>query len=132
MAVPRSRVRGFLWQLSAGKSNQKALDTVMGEMAHVKLDLGVHIQLVNVGLIRGVEQRVLVSVATVEAVNRQLQEKLGSSHQLRISRVIEGRPRNSEFHVVYLKRQVFLTELDPYRDLQATEQCHLRTMTSPY
>jgi len=115
MAAPRGRIRGFIWQLTAGRRNQEALENVMEEMVHIKLDLGVHIQLANVGLTRGVEQKILVSVAAVEAVNRQLQEKLGPSHKLRISQLIEGRPRNGE--ITPWK----LTQRDANQKSQATE-----------
>lgn len=96
MATPRGRIRGFILQLIAGRRNQEALEAIMRDMARIKLDLGVHIQLANVGLTRGVEEKTLVSVAAVDSINRQLREKLGLNHELRISRLIKGRPLNSK------------------------------------
>ncbi|KAK0707338.1 hypothetical protein B0H67DRAFT_308190 [Lasiosphaeris hirsuta] len=87
---------GFLKQFISGQKYQDALDTIMRELGDSKNDLSMHIQLANVGLTRGVGEQVMVSVATVESVNRQLQEKLGSGHNLRIHNLLEGRPRNGE------------------------------------
>ncbi|KAH6839486.1 hypothetical protein B0I37DRAFT_386566 [Chaetomium sp. MPI-CAGE-AT-0009] len=116
MAAPKGRVQGFIWQLRAGRRHQEALEATMKELAHVKLDLGLHIQLANVGLTRGVQEKILVSVAAVDAVNRQLQEKLGSSHQLRISRLIEGRPRNDDGTVTLTKDDITFLSSPPQHE----------------
>ncbi len=96
MAVKRGRFRGFVSQLTSGQENQEALERILRDLESTKHDLSMHIQLANVGLIRGVDQAVLVSVAAVEAVNGRLQAKLGPAQSLRISRLLEGRPKNGE------------------------------------
>ena len=96
MAVKRSCVRGFIRQIISGQENQEALESILGDLESTKHDLSVHIQLANVGLTRGVDKTLRVSVAAVEAVNKQIQTKLGPAHTLRIASLLEDRPRNSE------------------------------------
>lgn len=91
LAIKRGRFRGFVRQLISGQQDQEVLERILKDLERTKHDLSMHIQLANVGLTRGVDKAVLVSVAAVEAVNRQLQAKLGPAHTLRISKLLENR-----------------------------------------
>lgn len=93
MAAKRGRLRGFIRQLISGQQDQEALERILQDLERTKHDLSMHIQLANVGLTRGVDKTLLVSVAAVEAVNRQLRTHLGSAHSLRISKLLENHPR---------------------------------------
>lgn len=97
MVVKRGRLRDFFAQLVSGQRKQDALEHILLELERSKLDLSMYIQLANVGLTRGVGEALVVSVAAVDMVNRQLQARLGSTHSLRISKLLAGRPRNREF-----------------------------------
>ena len=96
MAVKRSCVRDFIRQVISGQENEAALERILRDLESTKHDLSVHIQLANVGLTQGVDKTLQVSVAAVESVNRQIQTKLGPTHNLRITKVLENRPQNSE------------------------------------
>lgn len=94
MNIKRGRFRELVVQLVRGQRNQDTLEHILLELERTKLDLSMYIQLANVGLTRGVGEALVVSVAAVDAVNKQLQMKLGSAHRLRISKLLAGRPRN--------------------------------------
>ncbi|KAK4250277.1 hypothetical protein C7999DRAFT_29101 [Corynascus novoguineensis] len=96
MAGNGGRFRGFFRQLIMGQRHHEALEHILRELESTKHDLGVHIQLANVGLTRGIDRALSVSVATVEEVNRQLQAKLGPTHTLRIAKLLEDRPRSND------------------------------------
>jgi len=107
MVVKRGRLRGFFAQLVSGQRKQDALEHILLDLERSKHDLSMYIQLANVGLIRRVGEAQVVSVAAVDMVNRQLQAKLGSTHSLRISKLLAGRPMNRESssHIPYLRPQ---------------------------
>ena len=97
MASKKGRLRGILRQLIFGKKLQDALERIMRKLGETKQDLGLHIQLANVGLTRGVDRRIMVSIETLEAVIKHIQEELGGDFQLRISQLLEGWERNSRW-----------------------------------
>lgn len=109
LAIKGGRFRGFVRQLISGQQDQEVLERILKDLERTKHDLSMHIQLANVGLTRGVDKALLVSVAAVEAVNRQLQAKLGPTHTLRISKLLENRCHNSETH--QLPRAYILPQL---------------------
>ncbi len=96
MAVKRSCVRGFIRQVISGQDNEEALQRILRDLESTKHDLSVHIQLANVGLTQGVDKALQINTAVVEAVNKQIQTKLGPAHSLRITKLLENRPSNSE------------------------------------
>lgn len=106
MDVRRGRFRGIMVQLVWGQRNQDTLEQILVELERTKRDLGMYIQLANVGLTRGVGEAVVVSVAAVKAVNKQLQMQLGSTHSLRIAKLLAGRTPNCEKSSHHLPRVI--------------------------
>lgn len=86
----------FFRQLVRGKGDQEKLNSIMKDVWNTKQDLGVHIQLANVGLTRAVGETLRVNTLDVEAVNKLLAEKLGSVYSLNIGQIVEGRPRDAD------------------------------------
>ena len=68
----------------------------MRNLGNAKQDLGMYIQLANVGLVREVGETVRVNTVAVDAVNKLLTKNLGSAYSLNIAQRIEGRPQNSK------------------------------------
>ncbi len=96
LASARGPIRDFVKQLLSGERDQEKLESIMGDLGNAKQDLGMYIQLANVGLTRAVDETVQVNTAAVDAMNKLLHEKLGSVYTLRITQLIEGRPRNGK------------------------------------
>ncbi|KLU84063.1 hypothetical protein MAPG_03108 [Magnaporthiopsis poae ATCC 64411] len=95
-ASAKGPVRGFVNQLVSGKSDQEKLGSIMRDVGNAKQDLGMYIQLANVGLTRAVGDTIRVNTMAVEAVNKQLAETLGPVYSLKIGQMIEGRPRDAD------------------------------------
>ncbi|KAL6822740.1 hypothetical protein J3E69DRAFT_337773 [Trichoderma sp. SZMC 28015] len=96
MTKAKDPLRGFVKQLVSGKEEQEKLDSIMRDLGYSKHDLGMYIQLVNVGLTRAAGETVKVNTIAVDAVNKLLTEKLGSEYSLRIADLVEGRPRDAD------------------------------------
>ncbi|RYP01147.1 hypothetical protein DL765_010875 [Monosporascus sp. GIB2] len=94
LANIKGPVKGFVKQILSGQQAQEKLESIMRDLGNSKQDLGLYIQLANVGLTRAVGQTVQVNAAAVNAVNKLLNEKLGSAYTLRMAQLVEGRPQN--------------------------------------
>ena len=94
IATTKGPVQNFFHQLVSGKKGEDKLESIMRDLGNAKMNLSIHIQLSNVGLLRGVGDAVQVSIAAVEAMNKLLSEKLGSEHVLKISQLLERKPQN--------------------------------------
>jgi hypothetical protein len=103
IATTKGPVQDFFKQLLSSQENQERLESIMRDLGNAKVDLIVHIQLSNVGLIRGVSEAMQVSIDAIIAMGKLLDEKLGSGHALRISQLLEGRPRNSMIRITEMK-----------------------------
>ncbi|KAL8371662.1 hypothetical protein RB595_001453 [Gaeumannomyces hyphopodioides] len=95
-ASAKGPVQGFVRQLVSGKGDNEKLNSIMKDIGSAKQDLGMYIQLANVGLTRAVGETLRVNTVAVEAVNKLLAESLGSVYSLKIGQVIEGRPRDAD------------------------------------
>lgn len=96
MATTKGPVQDFVRQLVSGQEAQDKLESIMGDLVSAKLNLGLCIQLSNVGLTRGVGEALQVNITAVEAIRKLLNEKLGPAHGLKIAQLLEGRPQNSK------------------------------------
>ena len=94
LAGATGRVQGFVKQILSGRQDQEKLESIMRDLGNAKQDLGLYIQLANVGLTRSVGEAVHVNTAAVDAVNRLLSEQLGPTYTLKMAQLVEGRPRN--------------------------------------
>ncbi|GAW23060.1 hypothetical protein ANO14919_126100 [Xylariales sp. No.14919] len=106
MGSPQGLVRGFFRQLLHGKSLWNKLESIMRDLESAKLNLTIHIQISNVELTRGVGAAVHINTVTVEETNRRLREIDGEDFQLRISQLLEGRPRNDDGTVALSKDNI--------------------------
>ncbi|KAK0623479.1 hypothetical protein B0T14DRAFT_494954 [Immersiella caudata] len=113
----RGVVRDFVRAFVKGQRDAEKLEGLMGELGRRKGDLGMYVQLANVGLTRRVGERLGlgVDVGAVEAVGRVVSEKLGGEGGLRIAKLIEGRERGEE-DIAMLARQDLVVPEDAGAD----------------
>jgi len=95
ISVTKGLLQDFVKQFLIGDQVQEKLESIMRDLGNAKLNLIIPMLLSNVGLTWGVGQAVQVNIAAVEAMNKLLTEKLGSGHALKISKLLEGRPRSA-------------------------------------
>jgi hypothetical protein len=76
-----------------GSDEEKKLEKVMSDLATVKMNLVSRILLANVGLTQGVNNEIKANTQTISHLSRLIKEKLGPDSDLRIARVVEGKPQ---------------------------------------
>ncbi|KAM3548798.1 hypothetical protein MY1884_009022, partial [Beauveria asiatica] len=89
-ATTKGPVHGFFKQLVSGQQLQERLERIMSDLGDSKQDLCLSLQLVSVGLTRGLGDAIQVNISTVNSVDKLLERTLGSGHDLRISRLLKG------------------------------------------
>jgi hypothetical protein len=103
----RGAAQEFARQLTKGSSDEKKLGEIMNELGQVKAMLLLRIQVVNVGVMRDMEKRLVANTEVIKRVDQFLREEVDGCPGLRIARLLKGRLPSSE---------VFLA-LDPSADV---------------
>jgi hypothetical protein len=86
----------FAHQLTKGSSDETRLSGIMSELGQVKSMLLLRIQVVNVGVMRDVQQRLVANTKVIARVDEFLKEEVGGCEGLKIARLLHGRRASGE------------------------------------
>jgi hypothetical protein len=89
-----------LHQLTRGKKNEKTLAVLMDDLDQAKINLGLVIQLANIGLTKSHEDSriLLADPGVIMQVDQVLVEVFGEGRGLQLAKIIEGRPPRGSFN----------------------------------
>lgn len=87
----------FAHQLVQGSKDEKALTVIMNKLARARSELGLHIQVANVGLTRIFGDKLVANTEVVRRVNFVLQQVFGEGRGLKIAMLLKNRPAQGAF-----------------------------------
>lgn len=93
---PSGKVKQFARQFVQGSADEKKLCGIMDELAHVKSDLLLRIQVANVGVMRTMGKQLVANAEVIQRIDQFLREEVGNCEGLRIARLLKGRRPSSE------------------------------------
>ncbi|KAI1368862.1 hypothetical protein F5Y08DRAFT_294046 [Xylaria arbuscula] len=85
----------FAHQLFSGSEDQHQLNAIVEKLTRHKMDLIVNIGLTNVGLVQGYGNAIRANTAAVEELSVRVKALLGEDGNMRIAKILEGRPRDA-------------------------------------
>ena len=111
MSIDRGTLKAFKHQVMQGASERQDLAAIVERLAKAKQDLGLHIQLVHVGLTMDANRAIGVNLRLVEEMNEVVRTVLGKEKGLMIASFVDekvrgGKPLEGIYasNLAYLKR----------------------------
>ncbi|KAF2279093.1 uncharacterized protein EI97DRAFT_431307 [Westerdykella ornata] len=96
VALEKGGLKNFVHQMRSGSDDLARLDTLMRDLALSKVDLGVSLELVSVGLTYKVGEAIAVNTAVVEDLNSRLKAQLGDQYGLKLATIVQNRKANAD------------------------------------
>lgn len=93
---PSGKVKQFARQLVQGSADEEKLCAIMDELAHVKGDLLLRIQVAHVGVMRIMGKQLVANAEVIQRIDQFLRESVGCCEGLRIARLLKGRDPDGE------------------------------------
>jgi hypothetical protein len=94
----KGAVHRLFHQFVHGSKDEKALSDIMNDLGRAKLDLGLRLQVANVGLTRTVEDNILADKEVIQRIDSLLQQTFGDGRGLKIAKLLQHRPAKGTFN----------------------------------
>lgn len=100
-AGKRGKIRQLGHQLARGSGDEKTLSDIMAELIRSKQNLGLKIQVANVGLARTTQGIIEANTAMITEVNNRLEGIFGETWQLAVVQLLNDRYQGRAYGILF-------------------------------